>query len=147
MAKKDVYTYWAAFHYDSTDGVSVRFPDLPGCITCGDTAEEAGAMAREAMEGFLYWMEQDGDDIPDPTPLDAILPQLESGEAACSIQAYMPTVRDAMESKAVKKTLTVPKWLNDIAEQNHINFSHVLQEGLKRNLGINSPVTEEHAPN
>lgn len=134
---KDVYTYWAAFHYDAEEGVSVRFPDLPGCITCGDTAEEAGANAREALEGFLYVMEQDGDNIPEPTPLGSILEQLEDGEAACSIQVYMPTVRDAMETRAVKKTLTVPKWLNDIAEQQHINFSQVLQEALKRNLGIN----------
>jgi hypothetical protein len=48
----------------------------------------------------------------------------------------MPTVRDAMEARAVKKTLTVPKWLNDEAERQHLNFSQILQEGLKRSLGI-----------
>jgi predicted RNase H-like HicB family nuclease len=138
VSKKDVYRFWAAFHY-ADDGVSVRFPDLPGCLTCGDTAEEAHAAAREALEGFLYVMEQDGDAIPDPSQLDAILTRLEDGEAACDVQVYMPTVREAMESKAVKKTLTVPKWLNDAAEQQHLNFSQVLQEGLKRNLGIETP--------
>lgn len=135
MVKKDVYRFWAAFHY-SKEGISVRFPDLQGCNTCGDHAEEAHAAAREALEGFLYVMEQDDDPIPDPSPLDVIIGQLEEGEAACDVQVYMPTVRDAMESKAVKKTLTVPKWLNDAAEQQKLNFSQILQEGLKRNLGI-----------
>ncbi|WP_186328138.1 type II toxin-antitoxin system HicB family antitoxin [Paenibacillus sp. 32O-W] len=135
LSKKDMYRFWAVLHHDS-EGISVRFPDLPGCNTCGDTAEEAHAAAREALEGYLYVMEQDNDPIPDPSPLDSILKGLEENEAVCEVQVYMPTVRDAMESRAVKKTLTIPKWLNDAAEQQHLNFSHVLQEGLKRNLGI-----------
>ncbi|AZS17376.1 type II toxin-antitoxin system HicB family antitoxin [Paenibacillus lutimineralis] len=135
MSKKDVYRFWALLD-TSEEGISVRFLDLPGCLTSGDTAEEAHAAAREALEGFLYVMEQDNDPIPDPSALDAILLQAESTEAACEVQVYMPTVREAMESKAVKKTLTVPKWLNDEAERQHLNFSQVLQEGLKRSLGI-----------
>ncbi len=141
MAKKDVYRFWAAFHYDKDEGVSVRFPDLPGCNTCGDNGDQAIAAAREALEGFMYVMEQDGDDIPDPSSLESLLPQLEAGEVLVDVQVYMPTVREAMETKAVKKTLTVPKWLNDAAEQQGVNFSHVLQEGLLRNLGIGQDKT------
>lgn len=81
-------------------------------------------------------MEQDGDSIPDPSTLDIILKQAEAGEAALDVMVWMPTVRAAMESKAIKKTLTVPKWLNDEAERQHLNFSQVLQEGLKHSLGI-----------
>ena len=135
MEKKDVYRYWAAFHY-AEEGISVRFPDLPGCNTCGDTAEEAHVATREALGGFLYEMEKDGDTIPDPSQPDTIMKLLEDGEAACDVQVYMPTVREAMESRAVKKTLTVPKWLNDAAEHEHLNFSQILQDGLKRSLGI-----------
>jgi post-segregation antitoxin (ccd killing protein) len=47
-----------------------------------------------------------------------------------------------MESKAVKKTLTVPKWLNDAAEKRNLNFSQILQEGIKRNLGIEEASTD-----
>jgi len=83
-------------------------------------------------------MKQDDDSIPSPSSLDVVIGQLETGEAACEVQVYMPTVRDAMESKAVKKTLTVPKWLADEGERNNLNFSQILQEGLKRNLGIQS---------
>lgn len=135
MNNKDVYRFWALLD-TAEEGVSVRFPDLPGCFTSGDTAEEAHAAAREALEGFIYVMEQDGDDIPSPSSLDSILAQSEAGEAASEVMVYMPTVRDAMESKAVKKTLTVPKWLADAAEEQHLNFSQILQEGLKRSLGI-----------
>jgi predicted RNase H-like HicB family nuclease len=135
MSNKDVYRFWALLD-TAEEGVSVRFPDLPGCFTAGDTAEEAHAAAREALEGFIYVMEQDGDDIPSPSSLDSILAQAETSEAASEVMVYMPTVRDAMESKAVKKTLTVPKWLADAAEEQHLNFSQVLQEGLKRSLGI-----------
>ncbi|MCL6458875.1 MAG: type II toxin-antitoxin system HicB family antitoxin [Gorillibacterium sp.] len=132
---KDVYHFWALLDA-APEGISVRFPDLPGCITSADTAEQAHSAAREALEGFLYVMEQDNDDLPTPAPLDAIIAQAEDGEAAFSVSAYMPTVRGAMESRAVKKTLTVPKWLNDEAESQKLNFSQILQEGLKRSLGI-----------
>lgn len=118
------------------DGISVRFPDLPGCLTCGYNDDEAHAMAREVLEGFMYGLETDSEEIPPPSPLSEILKVLEDGEAAVEVQVYMPTVREAMESKAVKKTLTIPKWLNDEAEKQNIHFSHVLQEALKRNLGI-----------
>jgi predicted RNase H-like HicB family nuclease len=134
MAKKDVYHFWAAIHY-SNEGVSVRFPDLPGCNTYGDTAEQAHIEAREALGGFLCIMEQEEDIVPEPSSLDVIIRQLDEGEAACDVQVYMPTIREAMDSKAVKKTLTVPKWLNDESERHNLNFSQILQDGLKRSLG------------
>jgi hypothetical protein len=49
----------------------------------------------------------------------------------------MPIIRDEIENRAIKKTLTIPKWLNDIAEINKVNFSHVLQSALKEHLGLN----------
>jgi hypothetical protein len=52
------------------------------------------------------------------------------------IEAYMPLIRDEMANKAIKKTLTIPKWLNDLGEDKKINFSQVLQNALKENLGV-----------
>ena len=52
------------------------------------------------------------------------------------VEVWMPVVRDEMENKAIKKTLTIPKWLNDIAEENKVNFSQVLQSALKDYLGL-----------
>lgn len=133
--KKDRYIYPAVFHY-AEDGISIEFPDLPGCLSCGYTTEEALSMAKEALELHLYGMEKDGDPIPEPSELTDI--ELQSNERIVLIEVYMPPVRDEQENKAVKKTLTVPKWLNDIAEKEKINFSQVLQTGLKQTLGIHA---------
>lgn len=130
---KDRYVYPAIFDY-AGDGISVEFPDLPGCLTCGDTTEEALSMAKEAMALHLYGMEQDGDPIPDPT--DARQVKTESNQIVVLIEAWMPSFRDRVENKAVKKTLTLPRWLNDLAEREKVNFSHILQTALKRHLGI-----------
>ena len=131
--KKDRYIYPAIFDY-AEDGISIEFPDLPGCLPCAHSDEEALKNAREAMALHLYSMEQDGDDIPDPTPVTKLRP--ENNQAIVLIEAWMPAFRDQIENKAIKKTLTIPKWLNDAAEQKHVNFSHVLQDALKNYLGI-----------
>ena len=68
------YAYPAYLYYDE-DGISVEFPDLPGCLPCGDTTEEALHNAKEAMGLHLYGMEQDGDEIPAPTPVRDLHPE------------------------------------------------------------------------
>ena len=132
----DYYIYPAVLSMDP-DGVAVEFPDLPGGLTCGRPAEEAIAMAREAMALHLYGMEKDGEPIPDPSPVPDL--KLEKNQAVVLVEASMPLFRDKMMNRAVKKTLTIPKWLNDLATANQINFSRVLQEALKRRLGIAEP--------
>ncbi|WP_018130582.1 type II toxin-antitoxin system HicB family antitoxin [Effusibacillus pohliae] len=130
---KDRYIYPAIFDY-AEDGISVEFPDLLGCLTCGDTDEEALHNAKEAMALHLYGMEQDGDPIPAPTPVSKLRP--EENQVVVLVEVWMPPFRDEMENRAVKKTLTIPKWLNDLAEEHKVNFSHVLQDALKRYLGV-----------
>ena len=130
---KDHYMYPAVFHYAS-DGISVEFPDLPGCLTCGATTEDALYMAKDALSLHLYGIEQDGDDIPAPSELLGIA--LENNERIVMVEIFMPPFRDEMENRSIKKTLTVPKWLNDLAEERKINFSQVLQSALKIKLGI-----------
>ncbi|MCL5056390.1 MAG: type II toxin-antitoxin system HicB family antitoxin [Actinobacteria bacterium] len=130
---KDKYIYPAIFDY-ADDGISVEFPDLPGCLTCGDTDEEALNMAKEAMALRIYGMEQDNEFIPEPTSISRI--EVENNQAVVLIEVWMPPFRDAVQEKAVKKTLTIPKWLNDLAEENRVNFSYILQEALKNYLGV-----------
>ncbi|MCL6614005.1 MAG: hypothetical protein K6U03_05240 [Firmicutes bacterium] len=79
-------------------------------------------------------MEEDGDSIPPPTPPEKL--DIPPRSFISLIEVWMPAIRDEMRNKAVKKTLTIPKWLNDMAEKNNINFSHVLQTALKEYLGI-----------
>ena len=119
---------------DGDAGYTVTFPDLSGCITEGDTVEEATSMAREALELWLWDAEQHGESIPVPSlPQNIDVPK---GAFIVFITAWMDDVRDEMANKAIKKTLTIPKWLNDEAERYHVNFSQVLQIALKERLRI-----------
>ena len=95
-------------------------------------------MAAEAMTLHLYSMERDGDPIKAPSkPAEVHL----LGEAAPDafvtlIQVRTEPIRDEMANRAVKKTFTIPQWLNDEAEKAGINFSQVLQYAFKQKLGI-----------
>ena len=129
----DRYIYPAVFERDE-DGYSVTFPDLPGCITCGDNLEESYLMAKDALELHLYGMEEDNDDIPSPSRPESIT--VNSDSFVTLVEAYMPLIRDEMANRAIKKTLTIPKWLNDLGEDKKVNFSQILQNALKENLGV-----------
>jgi predicted RNase H-like HicB family nuclease len=130
----DRYIFPAIFEPGEKKGYTVSFPDLPGCITEGDTMEEALHMAKEALELHLYGMEEDEDEIPNPSrPEELKVPEK---SFVSLVEVWMRVIRDKMENKAVKKTLTIPKWLNDVAEKNNVNFSQVLQSALKEYLGI-----------
>lgn len=131
--KKDRYIYPAIFDY-AQDGISVSFPDLPGCFSCADSDEEAISMAKEALGLHLYSMEEDNDEIPGPTPINKI--KLEPNQVVVLVEVFMPTMRQAIENYSVKKTLSIPQWLNKLAIENNINFSQVLQTALKEQLGI-----------
>ena len=130
---KDKYVYPAIFYY-ADDVISVEFPDLPGCLTYGDTEEEALLMAREVLGLWMESVERDNEDVPKASSLLDI--NLEDNQRAILIDVWMPLVRKAIMNKAIKKTLTIPQWLDIKAREEDINFSQVLQEGLKRELNI-----------
>ena len=130
---RDIRTYSALFTRDGGQ-IAVEFPDLPGCVTCADTEDLAMERAREALEGFLYYMEQDDDPIPAPTPFDQV--KAEPGQAVSLISVRMDIVREEERNRSITKSVTVPAWLNKMAIEAKINFSNVLQEGLKDRLGV-----------
>lgn len=127
----DYYAFPAFLYYDD-DGISIEFPDLPGCLPCADTTEDAFRNAREALGLHLFGMEQDGEPIPEPTPIQQLAP--EDGAVVSMVEVFMPAIRERMNTKVVKKTLTIPAWLNALALENGVNFSQVLQEALKARL-------------
>lgn len=135
------YVFPAIFDPDSSGrGFTVTFPDLPGCITEADSLEEAFQMAKEALALHIWSNEDDGEPIPTPaSPLSVSIPP---GGFVSLIEAWMPPIRDRMANKAVNKMLTLPKWLNDLAEANNVNFSRILQNALKDHLGV----AEMHTP-
>ena len=113
----------------------MRFPQLDGCYTQGDSFEEARREAIDAMSLHLYGMEQDGEAIPEAE----LNVETEEGEMIVPITAWMTPFRDQMENRAVKKTLTIPAWLNEAAERRNVNYSQILQSALKDYLGVYHP--------
>jgi hypothetical protein len=95
--------------------------------------EEALAMAREALSLHLYGMLEDGETIPGPSDPATITAQ--AGSFVAPVEGRPAMIRDEIRNRSVKKTLTIPFWLNEEAERHHINFSRVLQDALKERLG------------
>jgi predicted RNase H-like HicB family nuclease len=131
MAK---YVYPAIFTSENV-GYSVRFPDVPGCYTEGDTIAEAIEMAKDALNLTLYGAEEDGDVINPPSDIRSI--KVNDNEFVSLIACDTIEYRRYFDNKAVKKTLTIPNWLNVMSEKANVNFSAVLQEALIEKLNIN----------
>jgi len=129
----DKYIFPAILTY-ADDGISIEFPDLPGCLPCAHTTEEAIRNAKEALELHLYGMIEDGDLIPEASDIKNI--KHERNQVVILVEVWMALVRHEMESKSINKNLTIPKWLNDLAEKNQVNFSQILQTALKEYLGV-----------
>ena len=131
---KDRYDFPALLHYARDGRIGITFPDLPGCVSQAHSDGEAVAMATEALELHIYGMEQSETPVPNPSRLSEI--PTEPDQRTILVTAIMPLVREDMETKAVKKTLTIPAWLNRAAEAAHVNFSALLQRSLREHLGI-----------
>lgn len=131
---------YPACFFKEENGYSVIFPDLNWLATQGDTIEEAMEMAVECLAGYLHTCQMEGDAIPTPSKMSDINPAAVSkqiapdeplGEAfvnmvSVDVKAY---AKQHFE-KSVRKTLTIPAWLNAAALEMDINFSQVLQEAL-----------------
>ncbi len=126
------YTYPAIFTAEKDGGYSVDFPDIPGCYTCGDTLADAIYMAEDVLAFMLYGYEQERRVIPMPSkPSDLAVKKNEFvNYVACDTLVY----RKRHNNRAVKKTLTIPEWLNERAVEMGLNFSQVLQEALMQRI-------------
>lgn len=131
MAK---YAYPAVFTPESGGGYSVYFPDIEGCYSQGDNMADAIFMAEDALELMLYEYEESNKEIPKPSDLKKI--KLNNGEIASYVSADTLKYRKIFNDKAVKKTLTIPEWMNEAAIKENVNFSQVLQDALRQRLNL-----------
>lgn len=115
-------------------GYSVYVPDIPGCNTQGDTMSEASDMAFDAIGLCISVMLDDGKEIPVPSAPDTF--KLAENEFVVMISFDFEEYSRMSDTRAVKKTLTIPAWLNTMSEREGINFSAVLQAALKEKLNI-----------
>ena len=131
--KTDRYIYPAVFSYEPGEEISVMFPDLD-VATSGVDDDDALLSARELLGITLFGLEEDGEDIPAPSRLNAV--QLSENERAVLVDVYMPSIRQARVNRSVNRTVTLPAWLNAAALEHNMNFSQVLQDALKQQLGL-----------
>ena len=125
--------YPAIFHKAEEGGFWVTFPGIPECMTQGDNMQEAYEMSVDALGLSLTTMEADGERIPKASALDEV--DAEDGTLVI-VEFNMAEYRRKYSSKAVKKTLSIPEWLNEAAVRENINFSQLLQEALMVKLGV-----------
>lgn len=122
------YFYPAIFHKEENGGFWISFPDFPECFTQGDSIENAYEMSVEAMGLCIDEKLKNNEPLPDTSaPADIILNE---GDFSILVEFDLAKYRRTHNLKSVKKTLSIPEWLNEAAMAQKINFSKVLQEAL-----------------
>ena len=131
------YIYPAIFYPEEDNRFSVIFPDLNDLATYGDTLADAFAMAQDACEQYLFTLLRDGEPLPAPTDLDAVT--ADAPDAIVNlICADLDAYSRAYDDRAVKKTLSIPAWLNTLCDSYGINYSKVLKDALIAKLQTQS---------
>ena len=120
--------YPALFHKAEEGGFWISFPDIPECLTQGDDMTQAYEMAVDALGLALTCREKEQQPFPNASDPTAITP--EANSFLVVIEFDMLAYKKRTNSRAVKKTLSIPEWLNEAAIAKGINFSQVLQEAL-----------------
>lgn len=128
------YVFPAVFTAEEEGLYSVNFPDLESCYTSGEDLADALKMAEDVLALTLYEYEKQKKPIPKPSDPKEI--PVESNEFVNFIAADTLYYQKKFNRKSVKKTLTIPEWLNDLAIAQNINFSQTLQEAVENKLGI-----------
>ena len=129
-------TYLGVFE-PSGSGYAVYFPDLPGCVSYGESFEAAQKEAEDALGLHLYGMEKDGEDIPAPSASPVIDPETAAGYLVSPVTVFPDLVRSELDNRRVKTNTTIPSWLKEAAEQHGgVNYSRLLETALIDYLGI-----------
>ncbi len=131
MAK---YVYPAIFTPEGNGAFSITFPDLEGCYTCGDNLEDSLEMAEDALALVLYGYEKDKRKIPAPSKRNEL--KVSGDEFVNYISCDTMAYRKRFNNKAIKKTLTIPEWMNEEAVALGLNFSQILQDALLQKMHI-----------
>lgn len=126
---KNYVTYGAIFTKED-EGYSIEIPDIDGAFTCADTLEEGIEMSQEVIAGMLYGAKE----YPEMKIINK--KTLKNNQEVIYINVFLPYQFAKTKEVYKNKMVTLPTWLEYIAKQKNINFSRVLQEGLKKELNI-----------
>ncbi len=123
------FVYPAVFHPNDDGSITVTFPDLPGCITEGKSLENALYMAQDALAVWMEYTIDHKEPVPEASPLQDMA--CEAGEFANLIRA------EVKENRAVRRTVSLPKWMDDMVSEAGLSLSRVLQDALKERFSPN----------
>jgi predicted RNase H-like HicB family nuclease len=131
-----IYAYPAVFTVEE-DNILVDIPDLPGAHTFGNSWANALYMAQDAIEMWLYDAENKSEPVPIASDPSTIATRYNASNKYISmVPANTDEYRKQVDTRAVKKTLSIPAWLNYKAEAANAPFSQILQQGLKEYLDV-----------
>lgn len=126
------YVYPVIFEDAEEGGYVVTVPDIPCCFTQGEDMADAIFMAEDVIAMMLAEYEDEGKPVPAPSKIEDV----KTSGIVSLVRADTDEWRKLVDNKAVKKTLSIPGWLNRKAERAAINFSQTLQDALCQKLGV-----------
>ena len=122
------YVYPAIFHPNDDGSYTITYPDLPGCISEGKSLGNAIYMAQAALTQWIEYLTDKKQSIPSASALKSI--DLSPEEFVSLIRA------DVKDGRAVKRTVSIPKWMDDKVTETGLSLSRVLQDALKERLNV-----------
>jgi len=123
--------YPATFEKDSNDSILVLFPDVHSAVTCGDDIQHAFEMAEEVLGCAL----EDETEFPTPSTFEEIQKKYPD-KVVTLISVDLIAFRKKYHSKTIRKSVTVPEWINDWAEKQNVNFSKTLTEAILQKMNV-----------
>ena len=137
------YIYTALFTpIEDGSGYYVKVPDLPGCITTGNSLSDAIDQITDAMSAWLVVAEDEGEPIAPPTPQEQLA---NDSDSICSlISADTIEYRAQTDTSAVRKNDSLPRWMSRLADKRGINCSQVLQDALRSIFDGPSSIAKTH---
>ncbi len=123
------YVYPALFHPNGDGSFTITYPDLPGCISEGKSLGNAIYMAQSALTQWIEYIADKKQDIPSPSSLNNI---------SVSPDDFINLIRaETKDRHAVKRTVSIPKWLDEKVAESGLSLSRVLQDALRDRLNAN----------
>ena len=118
------YAYPAIFHKYEDSTYTITFPDLPGCISEGKSISNAIFMSQAALTQWVEYSKDKKVQLPEPSPLASI--PVEKDEFVNFVCISYK------ENRAVKRTVSIPKWMDDLVIESGLSLSRILQDALKQ---------------
>lgn len=137
------YIYTALFTpIEDGSGYYAKVPDLPGCITTGNSLSDAIDQITDAMNAWLVVAEDEGEPIVPPTPQEQLAN--DSASIYSLISADTIEYRAQTDASAVRKNVSLPSWMLRLADKRGINCSQVLQDALRSIFDSSSSTVKTH---